>query len=306
MSKPASAIKGVCPVIATPFTESGEVDYEDLDKLTGHLAASGADGAVMFGFASEFMKLEDGERVKMAEIFINGLKGTDMYAMTSVTHHSLEIAVKHAKKYEAMGADCLMMLPPFAISPSMAAIKKHMYSILDVVNIPVLVQYAPSVTGSVIEVDDLADITRINPNALFKIEEKPPMECISSLIKQLPDVNIFVGFAGLDMIDSYAVGATAVMPGCSFTEIYAAITNHYFAGFEAEARAIYNKLEKYITRWMGHVEYIIGVEKNILHRRGIIKSNYCRQPFYEYNEEEENAVIDRFMEEFAEFLPIYK
>ena len=26
-------IKGICPIIATPFTDCGEVDYEGLEKL---------------------------------------------------------------------------------------------------------------------------------------------------------------------------------------------------------------------------------------------------------------------------------
>ena len=30
-------IKGICPIIATPFTEDGEVDYQSLDKLVRHL-----------------------------------------------------------------------------------------------------------------------------------------------------------------------------------------------------------------------------------------------------------------------------
>ena len=30
-------IKGICPIVAAPFTDNGEVDYESLDKLVKHL-----------------------------------------------------------------------------------------------------------------------------------------------------------------------------------------------------------------------------------------------------------------------------
>ena len=37
-------IKGICPIIATPFTEKGEVDYEDLANLVKTLCLGGCHG----------------------------------------------------------------------------------------------------------------------------------------------------------------------------------------------------------------------------------------------------------------------
>ena len=58
-------IKGICPIIAAPFTDSGEVDYESLEKLVKHLINGGCGAVTLFGIAGEYYKLSDEEREKM-------------------------------------------------------------------------------------------------------------------------------------------------------------------------------------------------------------------------------------------------
>jgi len=60
-------IKGICPIIATPFTDCGEVDYESLEKLVRHLIKGGCNAVTLFGIAGEYYKLSDDERKKMVE-----------------------------------------------------------------------------------------------------------------------------------------------------------------------------------------------------------------------------------------------
>ena len=44
-------IRGICPIIATPFTERGEVDYESLTNLLRVLAKGGCNALTLFGIA---------------------------------------------------------------------------------------------------------------------------------------------------------------------------------------------------------------------------------------------------------------
>mgnify|MGYP000986269761 CR=1 FL=1 len=69
-------IKGICPIIATPFTESGEVDYIGLDNLVKHLIKGGCGAVTLFGIAGEYYKLTDDEREKMAKVTINAANET--------------------------------------------------------------------------------------------------------------------------------------------------------------------------------------------------------------------------------------
>ena len=37
-------LKGICPIIATPFTRTGEVDYESLEREVSFMADNGCHG----------------------------------------------------------------------------------------------------------------------------------------------------------------------------------------------------------------------------------------------------------------------
>lgn len=297
-------IQGICPVMAAPFTAKGDVDMEGLDRLTQHLIKSGAHGITLFGIASEFHKLMDGERQAMAERFLESVRPSPVFSMLSVTDHSTDVAVRRAKDYQSMGADCIMLLPPFFLKPTVDHIRQHMRRVLDAVSIPVLVQYAPGETQLIIPVEEMAEISHAYPHACFKIEPNPPMEYIGQLLELAPKSRVLLGYAGLYMLDVLAVGGKGTMPGCSFVEIYLAIHNLWTSGKHDEAKALHERLMAgYVRRWMSHAEYIISVEKAILHQRGILSSDYCREPA-RHLEQADHEDIARFLNEFSSYLKV--
>ena len=60
-------VKGILPIVATPFTPSGEVDMASFETLCHTLAANGCHGLTLFGIAGEYYKLDDAEREAMAK-----------------------------------------------------------------------------------------------------------------------------------------------------------------------------------------------------------------------------------------------
>ncbi|OCT10769.1 dihydrodipicolinate synthase family protein [Paenibacillus pectinilyticus] len=294
-------INGVYPIMAPPFQTDGEIDWADFRALIGHLSKSGIQGLTMFGIASEFYKFTDFERKELAAVFVHELKGTGVRSVLSVTDHSTEVAVKRAKEYQAIGADALMLLPPFFLHPSMEAIKEHIRAVLSAVTIPVLVQYAPSETNVEIAIDELIEIYDAYPNVVFKIESNPPMDTINGILQERHQAIIMNGYAGLYMLDVMKAGGSGVMPGCSFAEIYVEIYRLSKEGLEIEARQLHQKLLVYISCWMKDCEYIIQVEKNILQQRGLIKTDYCRKPSYPLSQDD-LELIQQFLAEFGSLL----
>lgn len=294
-------IKGVYPIIAPPFTREGEIDWTDFRSLIRHLVATKINGLTIFGIASEFYKFTDFERQKLAQIFLQELKGTGVQSVLSVTDHSTEVAMKRAKEYENAGADSLMLLPPFFLAPSIESLKEHIKRVLEAVSIPVFIQYAPTETKVEIDVSELIEMYDSYPNAVFKIESNPPMECIHEILNKRSNATIMNGYAGLYMINVLNVGGKGVMPGCSFSELYVQIYNLYQDGEVERAEKLHKKLLKYVTTWMSHPEYIIQIEKTILQLRGIIKTDYCRKPSFSINKKDIQRV-QQFLKEFDDFL----
>ncbi|WP_413738461.1 dihydrodipicolinate synthase family protein [Sodalis sp. RH21] len=293
----AQDIVGVNPITAMPFTRQGELDEDSFVRLLEHLAAGGAQGTTLFGIASEFPKLDDRERDRLAQIFVSVLAGSPIYRAVSVTDHSTEVAVKRARYYAGLGADALMLLPPFFLQPSPDAIQEHIFAVLDAVDIPVMVQYAPGETGLTITPDQLAAVSARYPHAVFKIECNPPVEYTREFLARAPQASVLNGYAGLFMLQMLAAGGKGVMPGCSFTEVYVRIYRHWQHDERQHAHALHDALLPYIERWMSHCEYIIQVEKTILMRRGVISTDYCRRPGWVLTQED-HQLIDRFIADF--------
>lgn len=293
----AAEIVGVNPIVAMPFTPQGEIDERSFIRLLEHLATSGANGATLFGIASEFPKLDDDERDRLAQLMVNTLAGSPLYRAFSVTDHSTEIAIKRAKRYQALGADALMLLPPFFLSPSPRAVQEHIFAVLEAVDIPVMVQYAPGETGLPITPEQLATVAERYPHAVFKIECNPPVEYTREFLRHAPQACVLNGYAGLYMLQMLEAGGKGVMPGCSFTEVYVQIYRHWQAGEIQQAQALHQQLLPFIQRWMSHCEYIIQAEKTLLMQREIIATDYCRHPGWALTDAD-RLEIDDFRQAF--------
>lgn len=294
-------IKGICPIVATPFTDNGEVDYESLDKLVKHLINGGCHAVTLFGIAGEYYKLSDDEREKMAQVTIKAAKEAGGKTIIFVTDHSTEVAVKRAKHFEEMGADCLMLLPPFFLKPGAKYLYEHMRAIANAVEIPIMAQYAPEQTGVAIPPETFCKLEKECPNMIYyKIECKPAGPYVTNLMN-LTDgkMKIFVGNAGFQLIECMDRGAIGAMPGCSMYDVYLDIYNHYADGDRETAIQLHNKLLPMLNHIRQNVEQIISFEKRILQRRGIIASDYCRKPSYD-TDEYFDRLFDEFYKEMAE------
>lgn len=304
LKDPIHRIRGICPLTAVPFTETGEVDYRQFEELVMHLARSGVHGIGLFGVVSEFYKLSDAERMKLAALMIPKLKGTGVFSLISVTDHATELAVQRARAFEQMGADCLMLLPPHFLAPAPDQIFRHLTEVVRSVRIPVIVQYAPNETGVSIPPEDLVQIARTFGHVLFKIECTDPATYSRRLLELRPELSIMNGYWGINLLDILDIGGAGVMPGFSCCELYAEIYRRYQAGDREGAAALHSRLAAYFVRWNTSVERVIAMEKEILRRRGLLRTAVCRHPGYSLREEDE-AEIDQFMDEFQELLPCF-
>ncbi|MBR3942553.1 MAG: dihydrodipicolinate synthase family protein [Clostridia bacterium] len=288
-------IKGICPIIATPFTENGDVDYESLDALVKHLIKGGCHAVTLFGIAGEYYKLSDDERKKMVEVTVKAAKEAGGKTIISVTDHATEVAVKTAKFFEESGADCLMLLPPFFLKPGAGYLYEHMKAIGKAVRIPIMAQYAPEQTGVAIAPEVFVKLQKECPNIIYyKIECKPAGPYVTNLMNLTDNkMKIFVGNAGFQIIECMDRGAIGAMPGCSMYDVYLDIYNKYVTGDRNGAIEIHNKLLPMLNHIRQNVEQIISFEKRILKKRGIIKTDYCRKPSYNTD-----AYFDKLFEEF--------
>ena len=301
--KSAKSVQGIVPIVAATFTKNGVLDEDSFQALVWHLLKTGAGAITLFGLATEFYKLTDSERARMQALFLaETCKSDEVAGIVSITDHSWEVACQKARSAEAQGADALMLLPPYFLGPSENAILEHLQRVISSVNIPVIIQYAPAQTGVRISPGVFLRLRDSLPNADFvKVETQPPGRYVSELVTGSNGrLKAMVGYAGVQMPDVLARGASGIQPGCSFTEIYLELWRLWQVDKSA-FQELHTKLLPYIAYWMQAVELIIKVEKLILKKRDIIASDYCRSPSYALDEGELSQ-ITQFLSEFSRYL----
>ncbi len=164
--------------------------------------------------------------------------------------------------------------------------------------IPVIVQYAPAQTGVRIAPEVFLRLRDALPNADFvKVESQPPGRYVSQLVDRSQHrLKALVGYAGVQMPDVLARGASGIQPGCSFSEVYVELWRRWQYDRDGFHR-LHERLLPHISYWMQAVELIIRAEKVILKQRGLIASDYCRSPSYALDAHERGQ-IDQFIAEF--------
>lgn len=298
--------RGVLPVLETPFTAEGEVDFAGFERVAAHVAATPVTGLMFPGFASEFSKLGRDERRELGLLVIAATGDRPGVAsVLSIPDHATRIAVEEAEWAVAHGADALNVLPPFFMNPSRDAILQHLRVLLSAVpTTPVIVQLAPALTGSLFSPDDLAALaTEFDNLAAVKVETVPPGRTVSRFGMLRPELPCLVGYGGLYLPDALARGAVGVQPGCSVIELYHLLWSRWTGGDEEGFRHLHRRMAPYLLEWMHNVEFIVQMEKTISMRRGFIASDHCRAPGYRLDDQE-IAGIDRFLAEFADELAL--
>jgi 4-hydroxy-tetrahydrodipicolinate synthase len=298
-------VRGVSPVLEVPFTRDGAVDVEGFRRVVRYVLGTGVTSVMFPGFASEYHKLSESERATLTEVLLAETRDNPrVAAIIAVQDHATRLAAQRAQQAVEAGADLINLLPPHFLSPSRSAIGDHIRAVLAAVDpTPVVLQYAPTETGTSLDAADLLAIARDHHNLRFvKVESSPPGPLIAQLAAAEPALPSLEGYAGVQLPDAARRGAIGTQPGCSFTEIYVEIWRRFAAGDDAGAWDLHRRLLPYISYWMLDIELIIAAEKLISVRRGLFASAYCRAPRRELDQEEIRT-IDRFLAEFADYLP---
>lgn len=292
-------------MLEVPFTADGEVDYDGFANVVRHVFDAGVTSVMFPGYASEFLKLSESERTTLTEILLDYTRDNDeIAAVVAIQDHATHLAIRHARSLVDAGTDLVNLLPPYQLGPSAAAVREHVRGVLAAIpETPVVLQYAPHQTGTSLDAATIGALVRDHPNLrLVKVESTPPGTFIAALAEQRPALPAVVGYAGVQLPDALRRGAVGVQPGCSFTEVYVEIWRRYSDGDEIGAIELHRKLLPYISYWMLNSELIVSAEKLISARRGLFASAHCRAPGYELDDEEQR-MVDRFLDEFADWLP---
>ena len=270
---------GIWPVAPTPFHDDGTVDIEGMKRVLDCLIDQGADGICILANFSEQFLISDAEREMLARTSIEHVAGRIPIIVT-ISHFATKIVVERAQFAKDLGADIVMMMPPYhgALLKGNAQQTFEQFKAVGEVGIPIMVQDAP-LSGVELPVPLLLRMAHeIEMVKLFKIECPRAANKLRILISE-GGAAIEAPFDGEEAITLLAdldAGATGSMTSGLIVDQIKPIITHHLAGRTNEAIEAYARVAMVIN----HENRQCGWQscKAAMVEGGVIKSEYCRHP----------------------------
>ena len=301
-SKINSQTRGVFIITVTPFNDSGEVDLDSIDTLTDFYMSFGIDGLTIMGIMGEANKLSQEESLAVMQRFLKRVAGR-IPVIVGVSAPAFDPMVSLSQAAMQAGAAGVMIAPPATVKHDEQFFNFYAGACKALgPEIPVCLQDYPAVTGVYMSVPVFSQIVRELPQVvMLKAEDSPGLTKISRIraleAKGQRRVSILVGNNGLFYPLELARGADGPMTGIAYPEMLTEVYQAMQAGnrdLADDLFEIYLPLIRYETQ----AGVALAWRKEILRRRGAIKSARVRAPGVALNADE-HADLTRMMERIA-------
>ena len=271
-------LRGIIPVLATPFHPDERIDEVSLRKEVDFSIAAGAAAICVPGFGSEFYKLSDPERYRMAEVVIEHANHRLPVIITTGSG-SVYSTIEFSVAAERFGADGLMVLPPRIAPLGIKELLLFYDRVCDSVGLPIMLQDA-DFSGTGVPTSVFLDLAERHANFRFaKLEIPfPGRKCEEILRGSGGKLHVLYGLWGIYMADGLAHGASGIMAGPGMTEVYAEIMRLSDDGHVEDARLLLHRLQPYLVFCLQHLESGLLLDKRALVRRGVLPSARLREP----------------------------
>ena len=289
------AFDGVYSIIPTAFTDSGDFDPASQRNVVDLFINKGANGLTALGVTGEVARLEEHERREVLELVVSHAAGrVPIIAGTSA--EGTRTCITYTRQAKELGAAAVMVSPPRMPKLNSNAVVNHYKALADAVELPIIVQDYPPITGFAMEPALLARIAKEVPSArTIKLEDPPTPFKTARILEAAGDtkVQIFGGLGGVFLLEELISGATGAMTGFAFPEILARIMTHWTAGEKDAAADVFYRAVP-LMRFEFQDGIGMAIRKEVLHRRGALASPATRAPAAALDQTTREA-LDRVM-----------
>lgn len=177
---------GTGVALITPFTSSGELDLNALERLVNYQIDNGIDYLVVLGTTGETATLtkEEQELVKAKVIEVNHGR---LPVVLGVGGNNTQFLVNELQHGNFEGFSAILSVSPYYNKPSQEGIYQHFKMISEASPLPVILYNVPPRTGSNMAASTVLRLARDFDNIIGIKEAAGDFEQILELIKNKPD-----------------------------------------------------------------------------------------------------------------------
>jgi len=270
----AKPMRGAFMILTTPFTNAGDVDWDDLAREVRFVDDAGAHGIVWPQGSSGVANLTKEERLRGLEVLAKANQGRKPALVFGVQGRTTEEMLEYARRAEALAPDAMIAMPPSA-AKSLDEYREYFRALAQVTRRPVFIQTSGGAKDLPPSVDLIVELAREHPHLAYVKEESVPLvERMKAELRQRPPIK---GVFGASFADGWLyemrLGLDGVMTGMAmYADLMARMWELHVAGDADRLRDAYSKF--LLMRNIN--ESVPGADLYVMQKRGIFKSTTTR------------------------------
>ena len=203
--------EGCFTVMVTPFVEGGDgIDVPALRRFVDWQISEGVPGLIPLGSTGEFLSIGEEECSQVVETVVGQAAGR-VPVLVGTADEWTDKAVRFSREAEQLGADGVMVVPPYYSSPTEDELFEHYRRIAEAISIPVMVYNNPNTANVDLSPRFLARLAQVD-NIRYVKESSGDISRVRE-IDRLSGGRMTV-FAGYHACDSIRLGAKGWVSVC--------------------------------------------------------------------------------------------
>lgn len=157
-------LTGVMPALVTPFDKNNKIDFKAFEGLLTHFREAGVTGWVPNGSTGEYFSQSTQERRAVLE-FVKDFANDDEILIAGTNAPATREVIEQTQIAKDVGYDNVLLAPPFYTRPTQEELIKHYETLLDAVDVNLVLYSYPAKDGSDISFE-LMDHFANNPRVI--------------------------------------------------------------------------------------------------------------------------------------------
>jgi 4-hydroxy-tetrahydrodipicolinate synthase len=197
--------RGSFAVTITPFSEDGrKLDLAAWRSFLDWQLRESVPGIIILGTTGEFLTISDEERSRFIEATVKHIRKRIPVLVGTMNAYT-PTAVRYSREAEELGADGLMIIPPYYYTPTDDEIFAYYRAICDKISIPVMLYNNPFTANVDMSAKLVARLTAAFEQIRYIKEASQDMARVYDIVEETKGVmNVF---AGQRIVESYLYGA---------------------------------------------------------------------------------------------------
>lgn len=271
--------EGVYSVLPTPFRGGGDLDTDSLKRVVDLIVAAGVNGVTALGVTGEVSRLTERERGQVVETVVKQVGGRAR-VVVGTSADGVRTCIDLSRQAKAVGASAVMVSPPRMPKLNSESVVNHYKALAEAVDLPIVVQDYPPISGFAMEAGLLARIAREVPAArAIKLEDPPTPFKTARILAAAGDTKVAIlgGLGGVFLLEELLAGAAGVMTGFAYPEVLVKVVSLYRAGKVDEAADIFYRFVP-LMRFEFQEGIGMAIRKDVFRRRGALADASTRAP----------------------------